>query len=299
MMPRLQVEIHGDVPSGFRREIEGELRECYRSLPASELQLVRICLFDTVERLREFKERERAQLGITTLGGEEFLATHDAWRGVPRITICLERINQVPALVRRGAIRHEVAHSILHGSPAFYTFKLSRGLLAKGRERGLDVPAMQQLLYFVAISVKDCEAVKLLLDHGYLDCQVALALYQMGAQEGATARPAQAGGQAPKRVDSMDRLAWLLARSDPPLRLIFLAAQLKPLLFICPILKAHPDLRFLEWKAQEMLSFLPAEERERLWRIARKVASRIGEAGASGETHRNVEMALWLVLEEL
>lgn len=278
MRPQLQMETHGDVPSDFQREIEEEIEGCYRSLPASDLQAVQVCLFDTVERLKGFQNKERTKLGIATSGGEEFLATHDAWRGIPRITICLERITQAPALVRRGAIRHEVAHTILHGSPAFYTFKLSRDLLARGRKRGLDAPALQQLLYFVAIAVKDCEAVKLLLDHGHLDCQVALALYQMEASE-------------------EDKLAWLLARSNPPLRLICLAAQLKPLLFVRPLLEAHPNRQSLERKARAMLSFLPPDDRDKLWELSERIASQMGEKHA--HTHWNVEMALELVLKEL
>ena len=272
--PELQVTIHGHVPPDFWEGLRAELRDCYRRLP-SDLRVVQVHLLDTVERLREFLARERAELGIAIASGEEFLATHDAWRGVPRITICQERIESVPPLVGLGAIRHEVAHTILHGSLEYFVFRLSRDLVSRGRERGLDDLALQQLLYHVAIAVKDCEAARLLVEHGYAECQVALALYQM-------------------EVSDEDRLAWLLARSDPGARLICLAAQLKPLLFARPLLGLAAFSRPLEERIRAMLAFLPAEEGEKLTTLAERVASSLGD-----DTRQNIELALWSVLTML
>lgn len=271
--PELQLTIHGDVPSSFWQELRQQLEECYRRLPTSDLEVVQVCLLDTVERLRQFLAAEHAELGIASPLGEEFLALHDAWRGVPRITVCRERLEEVPHLVSLGAIRQQVAHSILHGSPEYYTFKFSRNLVEKGQERGLAPVALQQLLYFVAIAVKDYEVVRLLVNHGYVDCQAALAFHQL-------------------EIRDEDRLAWQLARLNPVARLICLASQLKPLLSICPLLPKPAIAPALIQQARAMLGFLALEEQDKLWALTQQIVAALGN-----DTHQNIATALQLTLE--
>lgn len=273
--PELQFTIHGDVPCTFSQELKRELEECYERLPTSGLEVVQVCLLDTVNRLRQFLAAEHAALGITSPLGEEFLALHDAWHGVPRITICNERLAKVPPLVGLGAIRQQVAHSILHGSAEYYTFALSRNLVQKAQERGLVPPALQQLLYYVAIAVKDYEVVRLLVAHGYVDCQVALAFHQLEATE-------------------EDWLAWQMARLNPVTYLICLASQLKLLLSICPLLAKPAVAPALIQQAKAMLSFLPQEEQDKLWTLTQRMAAVMGD-----DTHQNIAVALELTLEIL
>jgi hypothetical protein len=218
---------------------------------------------------------EQAELGIASPLGEEFLALHDAWHGVPRITLCYERLAEVPPMVGLGAIRQQVAHSILHGSPEYYVFKLTRDLVEKGQERGLAPVALQQLLYYVAIAVKDYEVVRLLVTHGYVDCQAALAFHQL-------------------ETTDEDRLAWRLAQPNAAARLICLASQLKLLLFI-RLLVAKPAIApALVQQARAMLSFLPLEEQDRLWALTQQIAAALGD-----DTHQNIATALRLTLEVL
>ena len=273
--PELQFIIHGDVPDGFWQELTRQLGECYRRLPTSDLEVVQVCLLDTVQRLRQFLAAEHAELGIASPLGTEFLALHDAWRGVPRITICRERLAEVPHLVGLGAIRQQVAHSVLHGAPEYYVFTLSRDLVGKGQERGLTPVALRQLLYYVAIAVKDYEVVRLLVAHGYVDCQAALAFHQLEASD-------------------EDRLAWQLARLNPVVRLICLASQLKLMFSIRPLV-ARPDLApALIQQARAMLSFLPLEEQDKLWALTQQMATALGD-----DTHQNIATALQLALEVL
>ena len=216
--PKLQFSIHGHVLNSFWRELKQQLEECYRRLPTSDLEVVQVCVLDTLESLRQFLAAEHAELGIASPLGEEFLALHDAWRGVPRITVCRERLAEVPHLVSLAAIRQQAAHSILHGAPEYYAFALPPGLVGQGRQRGLTPVVLRQLLYYVAVAVKGYEVVRLLTTHGYVDCQTALAFHQLEASD-------------------EDRLAWQLAQRNPAIRLICLASQLKPVLSIHPLLE--------------------------------------------------------------
>ncbi len=273
--PELQFTIYGDVPDSFWQELRRQFEECYQRLPTSDLEMVQVCLLDTVKRLRQFLAVDHTELGISSPLGTEFLALHDAWRGVPRITICYERLAQVPHLVSLGAIRQQVAHSILHGSPAYYVFTLTRSLVEKGQERSLSSIALQQLLYYVAIAVKDYEVVNLLVTHGYVDCQVALAFHQLEASD-------------------EDRLAWRLARLNPAARLICLASQLKLLLSLRPLVEKPSVAPGLIQQAQAMLGYLPLEEQDKLWALTQQIATALGD-----DTHQNIVTALQLTLEIL
>jgi len=273
--PELQIAIHGDIPDSFRQELRQQLEECYQRLPASDLELVQVRLLDTLKRLGQLLAAEHAELGITGPLGEEFLALHDAWRGVPRITVCRERLAEVPQLVGLGAIRQQVAHSILHGALEYYTFTLSPDLVGKGRERGLAPAALRQFLYYVAIAVKDYEVVRLLVAHGYVDCQAALAFHQLEASDD-------------------DRLAWQLAQQNPAVRLICLASQLKPLLSIRPLVEKPAIAPALIQQARAMLSFLPFDEQDKLWALIQQMAAALGD-----DTHQNIAIALQLALEML
>ena len=274
--PKLQFTVHGDVPSGFQQMLRQQLEECYQRLPTSDVEIVQVCLLNTVSRLKQFLAAEHAELGIASPLGTEFLALHDAWRGAPRITVCYERLVDAPHLVVLGAIRQQVAHSILHGSPEYYTFKFTRDLVEKGLERGLTPAALQQLLYYVAIAVKDYEVVRLLVNHGYVDCQAAVAFHQLEATD-------------------EDKLAWQLARLNPVVRPICLASQLKLMLSIRPLLEKPAIAPALIQQARAMLSFLPLEEQDRLWALTQQ----IGAAMMEDDTHQNIATALQLALEVL
>jgi hypothetical protein len=273
--PELQITVHGDVPDSFWQELKQQLEECYGRLPTSDLEVVQVCLLDTVKRLRQFLAAEQAQLSIASPLGEEFLALHDAWHGVPRITICFGRLAGMPHLVGLGAIRQQVAHSILHGSMEYYVFKLSRDLVEKGQERRLAPVALQQLLYYVAIAVKDYEVVRLLVTHGYVDCQAALAFHQLEASD-------------------EDRLAWRLAQLNPAAHLIYLVSQLKLLLSIRPLVEKPAIAPALIRQARAMLSFLPLKEQDKLWELTQQIALALGD-----DTHQNIAKALELTLEIL
>ena len=157
--------------------------------------------------------------------------------------------------------------------PEYYTFKFSRSLVEKSQQRGLPPVALQQLLYFVAIAVKDYEVVRLLVNHGYVDCQAALAFHQLEASD-------------------EDRLAWRLARLNPVVRLICLASQLKLLLSIRPLVEKPAIAPALIQQAGAMLSFLPLEEQGKLWTLTQQIATALGD-----DTHQNIATALQLTLE--
>jgi hypothetical protein len=140
------------------------------------------------------------------------------------------------------------------------------------QSRGIDIEVLQQVLYFVAIAIKSYEAVRLLVEHDFIQDQIALAHYQLTQGED-------------------DVVLWKMARWDPRARLLYLSGQLKPLLYMQPLLPFAPDLI---QAGREMLSHLPSEEVERLEALTRTLDEHHSES-----THQNVTRALAHVLEEL
>jgi GNAT superfamily N-acetyltransferase len=169
---------------------------------------ISIYLWEKENDFQKFDAREKAELGIVTGGESDFLATHEAWRGYPRIHISLEKIRGIPEEVVRGVVQHEIAHALLHGKPEFYQFRFTDRLMEAGRSAGLEFPMIQQWVYLLSIAIKDEEVVRLLGKAGLGLYQIRLLEYLMKDTE-------------------EERRAWDLIQVHPALRLLGLAAFLK------------------------------------------------------------------------
>lgn len=188
------------------REWAGEVLE--KTEPRTVLNQISIYLWEKGKDFQEFDAREKAELGVVTGGESDFLATHEAWRGLPRIHISLEKIQGISEEVVRGVVQHEIAHALLHGKPEFYQFRFTEQLLEAGRSAGLDFPMIQQWVYLLSIAIKDEEVARLLGEAGLGFYQIRLLEYLMEDTE-------------------EERRAWELIRDHPALRRLGLAAFLK------------------------------------------------------------------------
>ncbi len=271
-LPEISVELYGEIAADVAQAVRGEVESCFRALPGPLPAGVVLGLYDTLARWREYAARRREEAGVVTAGEEGFLATHDAWEGLPRLNVCLERLRAQPWLLQQGALHQVVAHSVLHGRPECYRFAVPRALIDTCESRGLELAVLQQLLYFVASAVKGHAAVSLLVQHGFVHDQVALARYQAEA-----------------RADEV--ALWRMARWEPRARLLYLAAQLRPLLYLRPLLPHAPEL---EQAGRDLLAHLPVEVGERLHLLVGTLA-----AHASGDLHRDVGAGLQMVLSWL
>ncbi len=188
------------------RHWAGEVIE--KTGPRTAPDPISIYLWEKERDFQEFDAREKTELGVVTGGESDFLATHEAWRGFPRIHISLEKIQGISEEVVRGVVQHEIAHALLHGKPEFYQFRFTERLLEAGRSAGLDFPMIQQWVYFLSIAIKDEEVVRLLGEAGLGLYQIRLLEYLMEDTE-------------------EERRAWDQIRDLPVLRGLGLAAFLK------------------------------------------------------------------------
>ncbi len=271
--PLLDFHHHGNITEDEERNIRHILDECYQHFGHGLPERVEVRLFEGPALLGDFLQAEKAELGIETLGDEAFICSHDAWRGFPRVLICMERLRSLPVAAQGGALRQEAAHTVLHGGLAYYVVRIPQDCVELARAKGVHLPHLQHVLYQCATAVEDFEATRMLLRHGYEECQLAFARFHfLGSDE--------------------DRLAWFLAKGNPLARLLFFAGQLKVLLLGLPLETA--GLLQIDSYVDSMLGYLEPDERRHLLDLARSTAEQLGN-----DTHDNIRLALRLVLKEL
>ena len=89
-MVKIPVKRFGKVDEGLSGEILDILNECYSRLQPHDVQIVDLYLFQRSSTMNAFLSDEQGRLGIATSPLDaSFLATHDAWRGTPRVMVAL------------------------------------------------------------------------------------------------------------------------------------------------------------------------------------------------------------------
>jgi hypothetical protein len=262
---QLDVQIYGAVAPAQAEALSAHLAAAYARLAPAPRAVLAVRLVDTRERMAALAAADKARHGISTAGDEGFTCAHDAFEDAPRITVCVEALGDPrgPAL---AALRHEVGHAVLHGRRVFYEVRLDAALRRAGAHRGLGDQALLQLLFFIAVAVKDWEVSRLLLRQGFAADVRALAWELLAPSE-------------------EDRRAWQIAAPIEELRLLWAASQLKPLLHAAP-LRALAEGPEVEARAREMLTYLPPPACQALLALAWRLAAALGD-----ETHENIAQA--------
>lgn len=252
MSEHIQIVCHETIDERFWAQIRSWADEVLERAPFTKsLPVLHLMAWKNMDNYLAFSRKEKEALGVVTGEEAEFLATHDAWRGYPRVHICQERPMGIPRSVVQGVIHHEIAHALKHGTLEFYTFTFSKGLQEAARSRGLDMPHLQQCVYFLSVAIKDREVVEWLAQTGLGPSQVALLRHLLSETE-------------------EERQAWEVVHDSPPLRKVAWAAFLKVLLPVETLAaiqtEAAQNLR-KEWN--EAYGWLPEKERKNLSNFAR------------------------------
>jgi len=269
----------GNIPWNFKREIESIFRDCYRHFGSRIPYKVEIHVVDREANMRALLKEDKMRLGMATDGDEEFVCAHDAWRGYPRVICSLDRLTKLNKLARLGAIRHEAAHSSLHGSLEYYIFKIPDECRHQATIKALELPVLDQALYYVSVAVKDFEATRLLVQHDFIDSQFTFALEWLKPSE-------------------QSKSDWKLAQPDRQNKFIYLTTLLRPMLFAHPLLALprSKDISLenqvqLARRMEEILEHLGTTEQNRLLQVASVIAEQ-----ATEDTHKNVDAAMCQVM---
>ncbi|MCS7113861.1 MAG: hypothetical protein RMJ15_02795 [Nitrososphaerota archaeon] len=238
---RIIVSKFGNVCNYEVASIVGIIEECYSRLAPHDVSLVDLYVFERASSAEAFLAEERGELGVSMAPFDElFFARHDAWRGTPRIVLCLEKLMKLPELVKVGGIRHEVGHTVLHGSLQYYLLPFPPSLLEMAKRFSLPAEYSRNILYLVSIAVKDYEVTRLLYQRGYVEDQEAFAKFLLKTSE-------------------EDVFSWKLSRGKPLLEALCLISHLKALGCAAPFLadeKLGADIR---QRMEESIHHLPRD----------------------------------------
>lgn len=252
------------------------MEDCYRRLSPPSPEIVDVVLFEDTSRMEGYLLTEQSSLGASSQSLEaKFVATHEAWTGIPRIMVCYERLRELSPQLRRAVVRHEVAHSILHGSPEYYIFPMPRPFLEASEKYSLPREYTLQILYLLAMGVKDYEATRILLDHGYVEDQMGYAWHFC-------------------KTDKDDLEVWKISKGDPNKELLCLMGRFKEFACLTAVI-ARQELDAGEIAAaREELDYLPEDASSRLLEVCTDLTEMDGN-----DTFRKVERVAELIASRL
>ena len=274
--PKIVVSKFGDVEN---REIDYTLKiveECYSRLKPHEIELVDLCVFEKSSSMSAFMAKESKEVGVASASFSElFFAMHDAFRGTSRIILCLERMKKLPLLVQYGGIRHEVGHSVLHGSLLYYVLPLPPALSDLVNLSIISREYATNLLYLISIAVKDYEVSRLLYGRGYVEDQTAYAKHLLEATE-------------------TDKRAWQLAMGKPLAEILCLVSCLKSAVCATPFLLGKTFSEGMKTLLRENLSYLPTNSSTSLLNMILENFSSLGT-----DTLSNINQVASVVVENI
>ena len=275
MSERIQIACPEMIDEGFLTQIRYWANEVLeRTSFTKSVAPLHLMVWKNMDKYQAFSRSEKDALGVVTGEETEFLATHDAWRGYPRIHICQERLIGIPGSIIQGVIHHEIAHALNHGTLEFYTFTFSKELQEAARSHGLDMSLLQQCVYFLSVAIKDREAVQWLTQIGLGFSQVALLRYLISETE-------------------EERQVWEVVRDSGSLQKIALAAFLKVLLPVETLAATQAEeAQNLRKEWDKAYVWLGEKEREGLLNLAHQLMSLKG-----GTFQEKLERTTFLLFE--
>lgn len=271
----LEIETRGHVSGGAKSEIVNTLKDCYRHFGSKVPYKIEILITDTEAMLRDYLRQEKFKMGIIEDTYEDTICLYDIWKGFPRITISVEKLEKFSKAARPGLIRHQAAHSVLHAAMEFRIFKIPDDCKQIAMIKGIELPVLEDAMRKLSLAVKDCESSRLLVDNGFINCQMSFAIEWIQPQE----EP-----RTPQRPIRIDRAQKFLSQ----------IMLLKPIMFTHPLM-AVPSSKKVDLEKQvalgrrieELIHPLLPHEQQRLLQIASVIADNLTE-----DSHGNMEMAL-------
>ena len=274
--PRIVLSKFGEVSVEEIDRALAVMKECYDRLAPHEITLVDLYIFERSSSTEAFLAKEFKEVGVVSAPFDElFFAMHDAWRGTPRIVLCLDRMRKLSRLVQTGGIRHEVGHSVLHGSLIYYLLPLPPILLDLSQRFNISLEYATNLLYLISIAVKDYEVSRLLHERGYSEDQVAYMKHMLAVSES-------------------DVISWKISRGKPRAEALCLISCLKALSCAVPLLLDKTFDTLMRQRVKKSLSHLPPRYSTLLLKTALE-----GFSSTGVDTLNNIDYMTRLIVENI
>lgn len=267
------IQNFGKIPEEAELEIKSIMNEFYQRIKFHELQIVDLIIFENSSSMQAYSKLQQDSIGIYSTGFEtEFIASHEAWTGIPKILVCYERLKKFEPVMKKAILRHEAAHSILHGSIEYYVFQTPGTLCKAAQSFHLPREFVIEILYLISIAVKDYEVTKLLTDNNYVDDQIAYSSYFI-------------------KPSKDDLLAWNISQGDFRKELLCLLSRLKDL--TC-FIAAHENQKIDYNIIEKHLSYFPSKKAITLYSIAQAITTMVNH-----DTFAKVELVTDLIVQRL
>ncbi len=272
----MQVITRGRVPGGVKRDIAHTLRDCYNKFGSLAPYKVELFIGEDEATMLDFLNEEKFKIGIAVKEHQVSVCSHDSLRGYPRIAVSLEGYNAYSRMARAGALRHEAAHTVLHGSLEFQIYKIPEDCRQMAVIKSISSDVLKQVVNNVSEAIMDLEATLLLVKHNFIDCQAAFALEWI---------------EPPLENDRM----FSAAQTDREAAFIYKTALLRPILLAHPLL-ALPKTKKISLERKVLLgrkieelaeSLADQQQGEKLLQVANIIATSIAD-----DTHNNVDIAI-------
>lgn len=274
-MVRVVLKKFGEISEEIENEITAVIEGCYERLRPHRAELLDLLLFKNPSEMKRFYTRERGMIGVASEDfAEQFFAIHDAWRGTSRIAVCIDKMKILPRLIQVGALRHEVGHSVLHGSLEYYVFPLNTPLIEASKQFRLPKEYIFNLLYLISIAVKDFEVTKLLLERGYVEDQIAYSKHVL-------------------TTSKEDLATWEIVKDNAAGTALSLAGRLKDASCYMASQEKLDEVKVIEAISRE-LSYLPKPTLEKMLKVIKRF-----HTSMVGNTFQNVDLALKVFVEDV
>lgn len=265
----------GNVSGGFKKEVTEVLTDCYRRFEQKVPYKIGVYLFDTEENLNNYLREERFKLGLSFNTIDETSAcTHEVLRGFPRLLVCNDRLSKYSKQARAGALRHEAAHTVLHGALEYNIYQIPEDCRHTAMVKGIEPEKLEEVFFQLSMGVKDFEATSLLVKHDFIQCQFTYALEWI------------------QPIDD-DRTAWNVSRTTRQTRFIYESALMRPILFTDPLLSLPKSKRVpleeqiqLSARIEQMIAILGETEENKVLQAAGAIIGVLAE-----DTHKNIDAA--------
>jgi hypothetical protein len=265
----------GNISGNFKKEVSEILDDCYQHFSQRIPYKIEVYAFDTEENLNSFLRDEKFKIGMSFNTVDDASAcSYEVLRGYPRLLICNERLSRYSKPARAGAIRHEVAHTVLHGALEYSIFQIPDDCRHTATVKGIDNDKLEEIFFQISLGVKDYEATRLLIANAYIQCQFAYALEWI--------QPAED-----------DKTAWNILRTNRQTRFVYESALMRPILFTNPLLSlpkpkkvmAESQLQ-LSARMEQMIAILGEKEENKVLAVAGSIIESLTE-----DTHKNIDSA--------
>jgi len=265
----------GDVSSSFKKEVSEVLNDCYRPFAEKVPYKIEVYVFDTENNLYNFLRDEKFKLGLSFNTIDDASAcTYEVLRGYPRLLLCQERLFKYSKHARAGAMRHEAAHTILHGSMEYNIFQIPEDCRRTATIKGIDNEKLDEVFFQLSLGVKDFEATRFLVQHDYINCQFAYAMEWI-------------------RPTEDDKTAWNISRTKRQTRFVYESALMRLILLTDPLLslpktkKTPAELQLqLSVRMEQMIALMGEAEENKVLKVAGSIIETLGD-----DTHKNIDAA--------